>query len=385
MKNLIYYVKKYGQKSFDELEFNENDALLFSQLSYLYFEKLVTDNSRGYNLKYLMLEKNARTLSYGATNYKNNVKLIKLFKMTTRYDNVIFSDLVSNFDVIKKQQFFAMTFWVEDILFISFRGTDLSMAGWREDFNMWFSDRTPCQLDALKYCEMIYIKYGKKFMLGGHSKGGNLAFYAGLYSNEYVVNNIIRIYSFDGPGLKDKEPFVSDEYLRIKDRSYTFSSTKSIVAILLYHVDDVIFLKSRGFSILQHSAYNWYIENERMLKRIKNNNLLSRFLDRALTKYLVVSKDKERKKLVELLFLLFEDDPDQNLLDIRYHPIRYIKNIKHRRKLLTVHQYKFLKLEFKKIRLCFKDVYDSRKIEKKKRKAKKLLLSSKKTKVEGSK
>ena len=375
MKNLLYFLKKYGNKSFDEIKFNEIDALLLSQLSYLFFERTVPNAYASYNLKNVMIEKNAQNLCYEAMNYRNNLKLVKLFKDTSRYDNIIFSDISCNFDVIKKQQFYAMTFWLDDFLFISFRGTDLTMVGWREDFNMWFSDETPCQNDALAYTEKIFQKYNKKMILGGHSKGGNLAFYAGLYSRKEVINSIIKIYSFDGPGLKDKEPFYSDEYKRIKNKCLTFSSSSSIVAILLYHVDNVIFLKSRSFSILQHSAYNWLIKDEKTLCRIKNNKILSRFLDRALTKYLLMSTNRERKRFVDLLFKIVEDNPEATLLDIKYHPFRYLKNLWRRKKLLTYAQNKFLKLEFKKMRLCFKDVYDARKIEKKKKKAKRLLLS----------
>lgn len=375
MKNLLYFLKKYGNKSFEELPFNEIDALLLSQLSYLYFERTVPNCYEAYNLKNVMKNKNALSLCTEAMNYKNNLRLVSIFENTSRYDNIIFSDIVSNFDNKRKQQFYAMTFWLEGFIFISFRGTDLSMVGWREDFNMWFSDETPCQTDALDYTNKIYHKYNKKMILGGHSKGGNLAFYAGLYSDKQAINNIIRIYSFDGPGLKDKEPFYSDEYKRIKNKCLTYSSASSIVAILLYHVDNVIFLKSRGFSILQHSAYNWYIKDDKNLCRIKNNKLLSRFLDRALTRFLLVSSAKERKRFVDILFKVAEDNPDATLMDIRHHPIKYLKNVLKRKKLLSYTQNKFLKLEFKKLRVCFKDVYDARRIEKKKRKAKKLLLS----------
>ena len=389
MKNLLYYVKKNGNKTFDDLEFNENDALLLAQLSYLYFEKVIYNNSKGYSLKSVMTDENALTLCFGAMNFKNNMRLVHIFQNITRYDNIIFSDLVSNFDIYKKQQFFAMTFWLEDVLFISFRGTDLSMAGWREDFNMWFSKATPCQIDAVKYTEMIYEKYHRKMILSGHSKGGNLAFYSGLYSKPEVIDNMIKIISFDGPGLKDKEPFESKEYERIKDRCVTYSSASSIVAILLYHVEDVIFLKSRSISILQHSAYNWYIDTERNLKRIRNNKLLSRFLDRALTKFLLVTTDRERERFVDILFMLAEHNPNQTLLDIKYHPFSYIRNIIRRKKLLKYSQWKFLKLEFKKMRLCFKDVYEARrntrKLEAKKRKAKKLLLSKSKKNYKSNK
>ena len=70
MKNLLYYVKKNGNKSFDDLEFNENDALLLAQLSYLYFEKVIYNNSKGYSLKSVMTDENALTLCFGAMNFK---------------------------------------------------------------------------------------------------------------------------------------------------------------------------------------------------------------------------------------------------------------------------------------------------------------------------
>jgi len=377
MKNIVYYLKKHGNKSFNELEFNEIDSLILSQLSYLYFEKICKDLNGYYKLKDYLKVDYIYDLCKGAMNYKWNIRLVRAFQDTKRYDELYFSDIDPRFDTSNNQQFYAMTFHLKDFIYISFRGTDLSFNGWREDFNMWFKEETPCQRDSIEYVEKIYDKYKKNMIIGGHSKGGNLAFYSSMYCKDEVVDKILKIYSFDGPGLKDKEPFLSYEYFRIKNRLVTFSSAASIVAVLLYHVDNVEFLKSSSVSILQHSAYNWHIENDKRLLRTKNNELLSRFLDRSLTRFLTVSKARERQRFVDILFYLAQDNPDASIMEIRHHPLKYLRSVRTRKRLLSQHQYKFLKLELKKMSSCFKEVFFERMQNRKKKIAKKILLSKK--------
>ena len=86
-------------------------------------------------------------------------------------------------------------------LFLSFRGTDNTLVGWKEDFNMSFVCPVPAQRLALDYVTKIAYRESDRLILGGHSKGGNLALYAACSLPEEQWAMIRRVFLLDGPGL----------------------------------------------------------------------------------------------------------------------------------------------------------------------------------------
>ena len=68
----------------------------------------------------------------------------------------------------------------DNTIYISYRGTDTSLVGWKEDFNMSFMKDIPAQKEALDYLNKIGEKYRDKLIVGGHSKGGNVSIYASM-------------------------------------------------------------------------------------------------------------------------------------------------------------------------------------------------------------
>ena len=106
-------------------------------------------------------------------------------------------------DVGKGEQFAALTIETGDgRLYLSFRGTDDTLAGWREDFELACMPEVPAQKKALQYVEEVARQFPrKKLRLGGHSKGGNLAVYAGVFCPAAVQRRIAAVWSNDGPGF----------------------------------------------------------------------------------------------------------------------------------------------------------------------------------------
>ena len=100
-------------------------------------------------------------------------------------------------------QFAAMTFTAKkQFTYVGFRGTDTSLAGWKENFNMAFADAVPAQHQALRYLEAIAAKTTGPLYVGGHSKGGNLAEYAALKAAPEIQARIERVFIHDGPGSR---------------------------------------------------------------------------------------------------------------------------------------------------------------------------------------
>ena len=354
MKNMLWYLKKYGNESFDKLKFNEIDALIFAELGYLNFELFSADSNQELFIKDVVNAKNAKKLSYNSTTRPKNEKLCALMEHTTRYDNVYFKAHRGIIDNENVEQFFALTFFILDFCYIVFRGTDLSITGWEEDLNMSYMNEVPSQRDAVKYIMDISNLYDRKIMVGGHSKGGNLALYASIFAEIDVQDEIIKVYDFDGPGFLDKSILHTPEFKRIENRVCAISSTMSTVAMLLYNVDNIQFLKTSGFTVLQHDPFNWHIANQSSFKRVKRNSITSRYFERSIDRFFNETTNEDREKYVKILVHIAKEKPDSSLLDVKKKPFRYFRNMRERKRLLNKDDYTFYKLFNKKIFAIFR-------------------------------
>ncbi len=111
---------------------------------------------------------------------------------------------LSEFNPAREMQFAAMTFFYRDAFaFVGFRGTDESIVGWKEDFNMAYAMPVPAQDQASRYLAAAAPYLPERIIVGGHSKGGNLAEYAALHAPADMQNRIVRVYNLDGPGFKE--------------------------------------------------------------------------------------------------------------------------------------------------------------------------------------
>ena len=195
MKNIIDYIKEYGNLTLEEYPFNNVDSLILSQISYIKFENSSIDIESEIHLL-SDFENEIDTLCIDTRVPELNEELFLQFIHSLRYEAITISHLQINFDKDNEKQFCAMTFHLPNqIDYIAFRGTDASFVGWKEDFNLCFQENIPSQISALNYVNNY--KTNHKLILGGHSKGANLALYAGIHTH----NPIYCIYNHDGPGF----------------------------------------------------------------------------------------------------------------------------------------------------------------------------------------
>ena len=352
MKNMIYYLKKYGTTSFAEMPFNEVDSLILSQFGYLNLDLFINHPHDEVFLKDVINKKNAHDLAYASMTRKDNEKFCSAFEKTFRYDLIYFKHLVSEINYVKCEQFFAVSFFLKDFIYISYRGTDLTLAGWQEDVNMSYLETVPAQNSALEYLKNVYNLYKKPMIIGGHSKGGNLALYAAMKAEKEIQDMILDVYDFDGPGFSNKEVFKSEGYLNIKDKLHIVSSTMSVVALLLFNPDKIEFLKTSGFTVLQHNPFNWHVKGNKLI-RVKRNSITSRYLEKSVSRFFSIVGYGDRRRFFNLLFFIAKDHPKSSLLDVKRHPIRYFIGAKNRRKTLDKEDIVFLKYIKKTIRISF--------------------------------
>lgn len=176
-----------------------------------------------------------------------------------RFREMTVSNYLSLFDVEREMQFAAMTFVQEkDFSVVTFRGTDATRTGWKEDFNMAYSMPVPAQEQALQYLETVAPKLPGKLYINGHSKGGNLAEYAALKASPALQARIERVYILDGPGFKEGI-FTEADYEPIIDRMYKIVPEDSIIGIILESPVPMHVVPSNSKGFGQHSVFTWEI------------------------------------------------------------------------------------------------------------------------------
>ncbi len=316
--NLIEYVRKYGNISFKEKEINDIDNLVFSSLSYLNFSSTsIEENNHS-------LEKVGReylkTHSYRAVKklgiaQKDAYKLLKVAIMKERYKNIIVSDYV--YKTNKEMQFSAVTFHIsKNLKYIGFEGTDERISGWKEDCRLAYMFPVPAHLEAINYVNQHVELFGPNVILGGHSKGGNLALIAGMYIQKYKKRKIKKIYNNDGPGLLEKE-FHSKEYNQIKKKYVHIVPDSSVVGVLLNH-DTYTVVKSNKKNILCHSMATWMIDKNGLVKSTLSEK--SKRLESSILSWLSMYSNQQKNKLTNSLFGVFEDSNVEDFVKLRKLP-----------------------------------------------------------------
>ena len=318
MGNVYNYLKQYGIYSFNYKKFNDIDNLVFSSLIYLDLTNM------DINGKYTLKEIGSYYLNNKDKLNKYELLLKELIN-TKRYQNIILSDYVYKRD--KNIQFGAVTFKIsKKLIYISFEGTDKHISSFKEDANLACFYPVPSQVEAINYVNKHVTLFGPSVIIGGHSKGGNLALVSGMYIKKYKQFKIKKIYSNDGPGLRKCE-FESVEYQNIKDKYIHIVPNDSIVGMML-RSDRYYVIKSNKKGIKAHSMINWCIEDDNLVSDKLSN--MSKKLSNNLLNWLDHHNDDERKKIVDRVFKILEEelnDNDKNKIKKVIDIILKIKNI----------------------------------------------------------
>ena len=206
MYDIFGYIKKYGNVSFKDKEFNVIDSMIFSAITYVDYSNIVGKKkvNLSFALRNFLCIYSIKDYIRSASVEKETIKLAKLMIKSKRYSEVE----VYNYEykLTDVEQFGAITFKMPDgNVFVSYLGTDDNMVAWFEDFNMIHQFPVPAQKDAIKYLNKTVSLFDKKVFVGGHSKGGNLGLVAAMYCNPFIRMKIKKIISLDGPGLRYKE------------------------------------------------------------------------------------------------------------------------------------------------------------------------------------
>lgn len=202
-------------------------------------------------------------------------------------------------------QFAAVTFDLPDgTHYVAFRGTDSTIVGWREDFNMAFESPVPAQSAAVKYLTEAAALTSGPLILGGHSKGGNLAVYAAAHADPMLQSRIRTVYSFDGPGLDDAT-MASEGYANIARRIRSFVPQQSVVGLLLTYHPEYTVVKSDGIGLLQHDSFTWQVLGTDFIA-VTELDVGSQLVDHTVHEWLSKVTPDKRKIFIDTIFDILE-------------------------------------------------------------------------------
>lgn len=302
MKNIITYTQE-NMDTFDKLPFNSVDSLILSSAAYIHFPEAIpeVENWKGIRLQELYRAEYFDVMFHNIPLREDTRQLFFSLAASPRFRDIRIMGYTEQFDFTCEKQFCAMTFQLEpNLYYIAYRGTDSTLVGWKEDFNMAFRSPIPSQEEAVRYIEKAALYCAGNFLVGGHSKGGNLAVYASAMCRDHTQSRILRIFSHDGPGFLETT-LQSNEFQLIAERIEKTIPQSSIVGMLLEHQEDYRIIKSNKIGLLQHDQFTWEVENNDFIF-IEKLTKDAAFADRTLTDWLHRLTEEDRERFVDSLY-----------------------------------------------------------------------------------
>jgi len=301
LANVMDYMAWRGEFGFDLSPWNEVDALMMSNLCYLNFHGI--DDERGWTIA------EARRLDLlqktEVANFEGRQAQFEAMADTFRFSGIRMHHFITLTDPSQELQFSATCYDMPDgTLCIGFRGTDGTLVGWREDFNMSYQATVPAQEAAVYYLEKAAEMDSRRIRIVGHSKGGNLAAYAAACSRPEIQDRLEAVYSFDGPGM-NPEIFAGEGYQRVVGKIRSYVPETSIVGMMMEYHRDYTVVKSDASGINQHDPLTWQVYGPKFVTAEKIDETAEVVSD-TLHEWLDQTNRGERAKMVDALFGLIE-------------------------------------------------------------------------------
>lgn len=322
MSSIFDYLKWRGDIAFDVSPFNPVDNLILSELAYALWDEIVDssfdDEIRLEDAVNLYFERQIeeKQLTRAPSTSGSLVEMLRMLKETDRFRNLRLCgfQMVNNYEV--SEQFAAVTFVLPDeTVFVSYRGTDDTILGWKEDLDMSFKSFVPGQNKAREYLHNAMIHFDTRFRVGGHSKGGNLAVYASAFIPSVLQSRIINVYNNDGPGFLT-EIYDNECFKRIDDRILTFVPQSSIIGMLLEHDEDFKIVHSSETGISQHNVFTWEV-NVNDLVYLDANTFSSKLVDKSLKNWVNDLDYDQKQKFFEAVFGIIDETGITSMTELR--------------------------------------------------------------------
>lgn len=323
MATLMDYLEWRGDIPIcEEVPLNEVDGMILARFSYLPFDKIDMNKWETIGtISYKMskLEK---------SDYKRrdgDDDLIASLGKCRRFSDMVVTDFVKDTNLERQMQFSAVSIRaLPDHMFLTYCGTDSTLVGWKEDFNMSFMEKVPSQLAGCRYIETLASKYpDMKFSLAGHSKGGNIAVYSAATASPEIQHRIIGVWNYDGPGFQ--ESFV-DAHLKgteLPQKIKTFIPQESVFGRMLEHAEEFEVIKSTNVSIYQHDIYSWQVMRDSII-RSEKTTVASNITDKSIRKVLEDTTPEQRKIFIDCVYDIMSSTDAKTVDELMKFMFKYV-------------------------------------------------------------
>lgn len=307
MANIFEYIDWRGDLSFGTSPFNEVDNLVLAQLSYTDFDGCVPTVEEGGEVSFQDLYKkyyeiHTKEEILARTSFIAKAPLLMdTMKDSVRFKDIKFKGYVNNIVKSKDEQMSAVQMLLPDgTIYVGYRGTDDTFIGWKEDLCFSYMEETEGQRSALQYLNDNFKNTNNKLRIGGHSKGGNFAIYAAAFCDASVKNQIIEVWSNDGPGFMH-EVTEKEEYKAIQPKIHAIVPECSVIGMLMYSLGSKKVIKSSGKGLMQHDANTWQLVGNHFVE-VEGRDSMSILADKTIRGWLSGLSLDDRKVFINTVF-----------------------------------------------------------------------------------
>lgn len=319
MAHLIDYLEKVENLTFDQEPLNILDKVCINEIGYLTYEKWLTasDLKKPINL-HDFAEGKELNPDYSFMVTKERVELAEAIVRSKRFAGLHLSNYRSVLDKEVEKQFAAMIFSLPELDYhqLVFRGTDDSVIGWKEDFQLTYSREIPAHRSAMTFLEDHLPNLSGHITVSGHSKGGNLALYSAVQSSTSLREKIAELLLLDSPGLM-KSLLEKPSYQELKARMTVIRPQDSVVGVMLYWDRPAQLVAAEGIGFAQHNALSWEVDlaaNDFAYEDQPTE--LSQRLEETFQEWIETLPKQQLKQVCDLVFDTILDSGIESLDDI---------------------------------------------------------------------
>lgn len=324
MANILDYLDWRGDLTLKQAPFNEVDNLILAELAFVDFGGIVPGLGEGESISlrdaaeaFFARVPAGEKIDMGVLVPDEIPDMLRKMAASGRFGDMRLNCFVDWLDAGRGEQFAALTVDTGDgALYLSFRGTDDSLAGWKEDFEMACVPEVPAQKKAVRYVRSVAKQFPReKLRLGGHSKGGNLAVYAAVFCPESIQRRICAVWSNDGPGFHT-ELLSLAEHQRVADRISSIVPKSSVVGMLLEHEEDYTVVDSNQLGFLQHDGFSWQVMGDHFI-RLREVTQQAHLSDQEMRSWVQALTVEQREVFVNAMFDVLAATGAATLTDLK--------------------------------------------------------------------
>jgi hypothetical protein len=326
MASLFDYISWRGDLEFDKLPFNPVDNIVFSQLSYLPMEGIVPGTKDHDTItvgelaaKYATIQRDNPSEIRNDITVNDAISVINAIGSAPRYKNCRLFAYTNNIDLEQEKQFAAYCAIIgrkrlSRKMLVVYRGTDMTLVGWKESFNMSLITSIPSQKEAVSYLEKTAKRYHYPLIIAGHSKGGNLAVYASAFCSKRVRKRVSVVYSNDAPGFH-KQVTESEGYKAICPRIRSFIPQSSLIGMLFEHGETPMVVKSAANGPMQHDLCSWEVTYNNMADAGELTPQ-SRLVNNIISEWINQIDEGQRQQFIQAIYKILVSCDANSLTDL---------------------------------------------------------------------